>query len=244
MFLPSRNTLKEMNYLEIAKNKKSILSSVRFPSSRPWVKDVCARSSLKRRQVRKWGKQAKGQGGSQVRVWAQVKSHRGVLEWVTPHICPHPRRGKQAFNVSLLSVTGYRLPWEDINCQALLVWRNMNETVSISPKLSSWRTSLRCWLFRVKAAHIMGKGESKQSSNSICSDFWYTAGSPFNNRTPETHTHTHTTSSTNAHCVLIKGPSDARQNKTHSSIILQRKRNRNHLAKEDLHPLNWKPTLR
>lgn len=94
MSLPSRNTLKEMNYLEIAKKIKSILSSVRFPSSRPWVKDVCARSSLKRRQVRKWGKQVKGQGRRQVRVWAQVKSHRGVLEWVTPHICPHPRRGK------------------------------------------------------------------------------------------------------------------------------------------------------
>lgn len=59
-----------MNSLEIAKNIKSILSSVRFPSSRPWVKDVCARSSLRRRQVRKWGKQLKGQGRSQVRVWA------------------------------------------------------------------------------------------------------------------------------------------------------------------------------
>lgn len=33
----------------------------------------------------------------------------------SPHICPHPRRGKRAFKFSHLSVPGYRLPWGNIN---------------------------------------------------------------------------------------------------------------------------------
>lgn len=61
-------------------------------------------------------------------------------------------------------------------------------------------------------------------------------------RTQETHTYTHRLQGLIA--LYSRDLQVPERSKTHFSTILQRKRNGNHLAKEDLHHLSWKPRKR